>query len=274
MELDELGGFLKSRRARMRPGDVGLAPGSRRRVPGLRRSEVAQLAGTSVEYYTELEQGRGTQPSTQILAALAQVLRLDEDEHSHLYHLAGRPVPVSADGAGQGVQPAMAELLEQLDSVPARVFSDLYVPLAQNRLSSVVLGEIPLGQGLAASFLYRWFTDPRTRATYLEEDHPGHSRMLVADLRAVVAQRGHDPEAKQMVAVLLQRSEEFAELWSTHDVAVRRQERKRLLHPELGLVTFECRNVFSEDGRQRLMLLKPVPGTETQKQLALLSSAA
>lgn len=270
MDLLELGGFLKSRRDRIRPADVGLPVGPRRRVPGLRRDEVAQLAGASVEYYTELERGRGAQPSEQMVAAIARALRLDFDERNHLYHLAGRPVP-NDGGAAAHVHPGMLDLLQRLPSTPAAVMTDLHVTLVQNRLADALLGVPKQWTGLSASFVYRWFTDPDARAIYPDADHPKHSRTFVADLRAAVARRDRDDdEANAMVGELRARSGEFDELWQRHDVAVRRDDRKRIIHPQLGVIEVNCLNLLSEDGRQRLLWFTPVVGTESVEQLELL----
>lgn len=132
MDLHALGTFLRSRRERLRPDDVGLPHGPRRRVPGLRRDEVARLADASVDYYTELEQGGGSQPSGLMLAALARALRLDADERDHLYLLAGRPLP-SETGRAAHVHPGMLDLLTRLEGTPARVNNDLHITLVQNR---------------------------------------------------------------------------------------------------------------------------------------------
>ncbi|WP_433041586.1 helix-turn-helix domain-containing protein [Dactylosporangium sp. CS-033363] len=271
MDLAELGAFLKSRRDRIRPADVGLPTGPRRRVPGLRRDEVAQLAGASVEYYIELERGAGSQPSEQMLAALARALRLTRDERDHLYHLAGRPIPVQG-GPASHVHPGMLDLLERLDGTPAQVITDIHVTLVQNRLARALLGDQTRHEGLSRSFVHRWFLDPKGRISYPEQDHEHQSRSFTADLRAAVARRGgKDPQTARLVADLLERSPEFAALWEERDVAVRRDDRKRIIHPALGTVEVNCLNLFSEDGRQRLLWFTPAVGTGAVEQLELLA---
>ncbi|MHC0432878.1 MmyB family transcriptional regulator [Streptomyces sp. O3] len=271
MNHTELAAFLKSRRALVRPSDVGLPSGPRRRVPGLRREEVAQLAGLSADYYTELERGRGAQPSAQVLAALARALRLNGDERDHLFHLADRRLPPTAHGPAAHVQPGLLGLLDQLTATPAQVITDLHETLVQNPLAVALLGRPQAARGPAASFVYRWFTDPGARAVYPPEDHPHHSRVLVADLLAVAARRGRDPEVHQMTAELRRRSEEFATLWDTRDVALRRTDHKRIVHPALGVIELDCHSLFSEDGRQRLLWFAAPVGTEGAAQLELLS---
>lgn len=274
MNLPELGAFLRTRRDRIRPAEVGLPQGPRRRVPGLRREEVAQLAGLSADYYTELERGsakNGVQPSAQTLAALARALRLNGDERDHLFHLAERPIPPSAHGPSAHVQPALLGLLDRLSNTPARIITDLHETLVENDLALTLLGRSPAGRGPAASLVYRWFTDPQAREIYPPEDHPHHSRVFVADLQAAAARRGRDAEVTKMVAVLRRRSQEFAALWDTHDVAVRRMDHKRIVHPMLGVIELDCYNLLSEDGRQRLLWFTAPPGSPGAEQLELLS---
>ncbi len=271
MKYTELGDFLRSRRARIRPADVGLPHGPRRRVPGLRRDEVAQLAGASVDYYNELERGAGSQPSEQMIAALARALRLTADERDYLYRLADRPVPASG-GPASHVHPGMLDLLNRLTSTPAQVITDLHVTLVQNPLAVALLGDHSGLRGARASFIHRWFTEPDARRLYPEADHAEQSRAFVADLRAAAARRdAKDAETGSMIRTLLAASPEFAALWADHDVAFRRDDRKRLNHPALGLIEVNCLNLFSEDGRQRLLWFTPAIGTDSADLLDLLA---
>jgi transcriptional regulator with XRE-family HTH domain len=267
----ELGVFLRSRRERIRPTDVGLISGPRRRVVGLRREEVAQLAGASVDYYNELERGAGSQPSEQMLAALARALRLTRDERDYLFHLADRPVPTETGSAGH-VHPGMLDLLSRLPSTPAQVITDLHVALVQNPLAVALLGDQTGFGGKRGSFIYRWFTDDDARRLYPAEDHEAQARTLVADLRAAAAARdARDTEAAVMIEELLATSAEFAALWAEHDVAFRRNDRKRIIHPTLGVLEVNCLNLFSEDGRQRLLWFTPALGTDSADALDMLT---
>ncbi|WP_424865243.1 MULTISPECIES: helix-turn-helix transcriptional regulator [unclassified Streptomyces] len=267
----ELGAFLRSRRERIRPADVGLPAGPRRRVPGLRREEVAQLAGASVDYYNELERGAGSQPSEQMIAALARALRLSADERDYLYRLADRPVPVQG-GPASHVHPGMLDLLGRMTSTPAQVITDLHVTLVQNPLAVALLGDQSGYRGPRASFVHRWFTEPEARLLYPEADHGAQSRAFVADLRAAAARRdAKDAEVGSMIRTLLGVSPEFAALWADHEVAFRRDDRKRLLHPVISLIEVNCLNLFSEDGRQRLLWFTPAVGTDSAGLLELLS---
>ncbi|MFJ8143660.1 helix-turn-helix transcriptional regulator [Streptomyces sp. NPDC096048] len=267
----ELGAFLRSRRERIRPADVGLPTGPRRRVPGLRREEVAHLAGASVDYYNELERGAGSQPSEQMIAALARALRLSADERDYLYRLADRPVPVQG-GAASHVHPGMLDLLGRMTSTPAQVITDLHVTLVQNPLAVALVGDHSGLRGPRASFVHRWFTEPDTRRLHPEADHESQSRAFVADLRAAAARRdAKDPEAGSMIRTLLDVSPEFAALWADHDVAFRRDDRKRIVHPTIGVIEVNCLNLFSEDGRQRLLWFTPAVGTDSAGLLDLLA---
>ncbi|MEV0210477.1 helix-turn-helix transcriptional regulator [Streptomyces sp. NPDC050788] len=267
----ELGAFLRSRRERIRPEDVGLVAGPRRRVPGLRRDEVAQLAGASVDYYNEIERGAGSQPSEQMLAALARALRLTSDERDYLYRLADRPLPAHG-GPESHVHPGMMDLLTRLNTTPAQVVTDLHVTLVQNPLAVALLGDQSVFRGKNASFVHRWFTDADARRIYPEADHDTQSRRFVADLRAAAARfDAKDLQARTLIDDLTARSPEFAALWAQHEVAVRRDDRKRINHPTLGTLEVNCLNLFSEDGRQRLLWFTPALGTDSAGKLDLLA---
>ena len=265
-----MGGSLKSRRDRLSPRDLGLHDGPRRRVSGLRRDEVATLAGASVDYYGQLEQGRGAQPSEQMLAALARALRLTLDERNHLYYLAGRQLP-PAGSSNAHVHPGMLDLLDRLTSTPAQIISDLSATLVQNRMAAALLGWPKHTSGIRASFIYQWFTDSEARKLYHPEEHDHQSCVFVADLRAVTARRGSDQLASDLIHRLLNESYEFAGLWARQDVAVRRSDRKRLIHPTLGEIELNCLNLLSEDGTQRLLWFTPPPGTAAVEKLELLN---
>jgi hypothetical protein len=206
-----------------------------------------------------------------MVAALARALRLTADERDYLYHLADRPVPARG-GPASHVHPGMLDLLIRLRSTPAQVITDLHVTLVQNPLAIALLGDHSGFRGARASFVHRWFTDPGARRMYPEADHEGQSRAFVADLRAAAARRdAKDTEARSMIRSLTDVSPEFAALWAEHDVAFRREDRKRLNHPVLGLIEVNCLHLFSEDGRQRLLWFTPAVGTDSADLLDLLA---
>ncbi|WP_406284920.1 helix-turn-helix transcriptional regulator [Embleya sp. NBC_00896] len=269
----DLADFLRRSRARIGPEDAGLPAGPRRRTPGLRREEVAQLAGMSADYYIRLEQARGPQPSTQMLAALARALRLSDDELDHLYLLAGHRPP-AARNRGDEVAPALLHLLDQLDATPAQVLNDLGDVLAQNAMAQALLGGVCTVSEHGRNVAWRWFGDTRPRAAYPAEEHDYYSRLHVADLRAAAAHRPNDAAVTHLVARLRAASDEFAELWDRHEVAVRRHSRMRVLHGVLGPVDLDSQVLLTPEGNQRLILLTPPPGSDLTERLAALRRPA
>ena len=270
MDRAALADLLRSRRARLTPADVGLPAGARRRTPGLRRDEVAALAAISSDYYARLEQQRGPHPSPAVLAALARALRMTDDERDHLFHVAGLTPPRHAVVSSH-VSPGMLHLLDQLTDTPAFVVGDLGETVVQNPMSIAVSGDGLAYRGRERSFIWRWFTSPATaRARFPEEDWPIHSRTHVADLRATYGRRGSDPDVTSFVADLFAASPEFAALWARHEVAVRRADAKRILHPEVGLLDLLCETLVSGVDGHVLVVLFPRPGTDAREKLDLL----
>ncbi|GAA2013583.1 helix-turn-helix transcriptional regulator [Catenulispora yoronensis] len=257
----ELADFLRRARERLTPPEVGLPEGPRRRTPGLRRQEVAELAAMSADYLMRLEQARSPQPSPQMLAALARALRLTGDERDHLYLLAGHRPP-AGELAGHHVRPTLLHLLDQLAGVPAQILTDLGDVLAQNALAESLFGCMcTIEEGPDRNVAWRWFTDPFVREAYPEEDCEGRSREVVADLRAVVARRGTDPAATALVNRLHEASEEFTTLWERHEVALRRRSRTRLAHPAVGLVEFDFEALLTPAEDQKVLLYTPPTGS-------------
>ncbi|MGC4803490.1 helix-turn-helix transcriptional regulator [Micromonospora sp. DT233] len=268
MQRAELADFLRRRREAIRPAEVGIAGGPRRRTAGLRREEVAMLAGMSVDYVVRLEQGRSSQPSTQLLGALARALRLTDDERAHLFHMAGhRPPP--AEGLARLARAGLVRMLDLLGDTPALVLSDLGEALAQNRAAVVLMGDYTGLTGDRRYHVYRWFTDPDTRAGHPPEEQPHQARRLVADLRAAAGRRSGDPVVAGLVDRLRAASAEFDRLWAEHEVAVRRSDRKTLVHPRVGRVVLDCETLVTPDQRQQLLVLTPADA-EARERLDLL----
>ena len=268
MNRAELADFLRTRRESMQPSDVGMNPGQRRRAPGLRREEVASLAGMSTDYYARLEQQRAPQPSEQMLTAIARALRLTLDERDHLFRLAGHNPPAHVHRSDH-VAPALLRVLDRLDDTPALVVTDLGITLAQNAMATALIGDETDHTGLARSAYYRWFTDAGSRARYPERDWAHQSRVQAAGLRAALSAGGTDPMAAAIVAELLRRSPEFAEIWAAHEVARRFDDHKTLVHPELGEIEVDCQPLFTENQAQALLVLTP-RGAEAAEKLRLL----
>ncbi|MEU7393756.1 MULTISPECIES: helix-turn-helix transcriptional regulator [Streptomyces] len=268
MEREQLADFLRRRRQAIRPAEVGIADGPRRRTRGLRREEVAMLAGMSVDYVVRLEQGRSSQPSAQLLVALARALRLSDDERDHLFHLAGHRPP-AADGTARMARAGLVRMLDLLGDTPAAVMSDLGEILAQNRASLLLMSDHTGFRGDRRYMIYRWFTEPEVRTVCPPEDRDLSSRRLVADLRAAVGRRAGDPTVAGLVERLEAVSAEFGALWTEHEVAVRRADRKTLLHPRVGRLLLDCETLVTPDQGQQLLVLTPADA-ETRERMELL----
>lgn len=265
----ELAAFLRRRRARIQPGDVGLAAGQRRRTPGLRRQEVAQLAGMSVDYYVRLEQGRGPRPSRQMIAAISRALRLSDDERAYLHHLVGE-VPASPPRPVHDVRPAVMNLLERLDDTPALVCGAAYDVLAWNALAAALIGDFSSLPPSERNIIWRFFTDPTVRDRHDADGARRFARESVADLRAATARYPDDSGIRRLVDRLLVASGEFRELWAEQNVDVRRSTHKRLHHPLVGWLDLDCDALHDPQRDQWIVLYTAAPGTVSHEALRLL----
>ncbi|MEU0541759.1 helix-turn-helix transcriptional regulator [Nocardia sp. NPDC005978] len=268
MNRDELADFLRRRREALQPAAVGLPPGLRRRTPGLRRDEVALLAGMSTDYYTRLEQARGPRPSTQVLAALARALRLSDGERDHLYHLAGQQPP--ARGGDTHVGPGILHVLTKLDDTPACVISDLGEVLVQNRMHTLLSGDFSHRRGLDRCLPWLWFTAPDERGRFPAEDHDAMGRHHVAGLREAAARRAGDADVTELVTRLHATGPEFEALWNEHEIRDPGGYVKRMIHPEVGLLELVCEPLLTPSSTRQLLVYYPKPGTDTQQKLDLL----
>jgi transcriptional regulator with XRE-family HTH domain len=265
-----LGAFLRARRDALRPGDVGLCPGTRRRTSGLRREEAAELCDMSTDYWARLERGTGPHPSEGILAAIARGLRLTLDERDHLFVLGGHRTARRAL-RGEHVNPGLMRVLDRLQDTPAQVMGSIGETLVQTPPLVALLGDQTGYAGLARSAVYRWFTDPGARERYLAEDHPLHSRINVAQLRASAARQGPASTAAGLVTTLTERSGEFAELWERQEVGPHWTDDTRFTHPELGLLHLHRQTLLDPAQDQSLLVFTATPGTDSHDKLALLT---
>jgi transcriptional regulator with XRE-family HTH domain len=268
----EMAAFLRSRRARLRPSDVGLPETGSRRTPGLRRQEVAQLAGMSVDYYIRLEQGRGPRPSRQVLAALARALMLSVDEREYLFHVTGETPPPSA-GPDRTVPTAITRLLATLTLTPAYVVDAAYNVLAWNHLATHFITDLSAIPPDDRNIIRWMFRQPDDDPHWTDEDHLRFARASVADLRAAYARYPADRGIGGLVTELAGLSPRFAAMWAEQDVAVRRQIVKRFKHPLAGRIEFECQLLHVPDTDQRVIIYCAEPGSETEeafRQLATL----
>ncbi|MDQ1750693.1 MAG: hypothetical protein QOE71_1749 [Pseudonocardiales bacterium] len=270
MDRTNLADFLRTRREALQPDDVGLPRGQRRRTPGLRREEVAALCGMSTDYYSRIERGRGPQPSEPMIAAIARGLRLTLDERDHLFVLAGHSAPARVS-RNEHVNAGMMRILDRLEDTPAQVVTGTGETIVQTRLATALLGDQTQFTGPARSIIYRWFTDPAERAMYSQDDHSVHSRVYVAQLRTVAAREGNRSRAATLAEELKRESSEFETLWDKHEVGVLFTNRKRILHPKVGLISVHCQTLVDPDQAQSLLVFTAAPGTEDHNKLQLLA---
>jgi transcriptional regulator with XRE-family HTH domain len=268
----ELADFLRRKRAGLQPGDVGLPGGGRRRTPGLRREEVALLAGVGATWYTWLEQGRDVRASLDVLEAVARALRLTPVERTHLILLGRGEEAPPVDPPPERVAPALRRLVESLGPNPAYVIGRRWDYLAWNRATAALFGDFGRIPRAARNHLWQLFMDPRRRT--LMADWADGSRLAVAKFRADSARHLGDPAFEELIGALTQASPEFAQAWKRHEVAQSGWGRKELRHPEAGSLKFEHAVFNPTDAPdQRLMLYSPVPGTGTAERLRDLLAA-
>ncbi|MFD7729149.1 helix-turn-helix transcriptional regulator [Kitasatospora phosalacinea] len=264
--MDDLAGFLRTRRARVDPAAAGIPVDGRRRVAGLRREEVAHLSGVSVDYYVRLEQGRATQPSEQVLDALAGVLGLDRTEREHLHRLARQPRRRTKAPSGR-VRPELLRVLELVADAPALVMGHRLDVLAGNRLAGLLYGR-PDVAGLNIA-----------RHLFLEEGEHGLyagweacTLDVVGHLRLAAGKYPDDPRLASLIGELAMGSERFRRLWARADVRARTHGRKTYWHPLVALLELHQENFALPDGSgTELLVLTPAPGSPTEDGLRLLA---
>ncbi|WP_335981096.1 helix-turn-helix transcriptional regulator [Streptomyces sp. CA2R106] len=263
--MDDLAGFLRTRRARVDPATVGVTPDSRRRVEGLRREEVAHLSGVSVDYYVRLEQGRATQPSAQVLDALARVLGLDETERDHLCRLAGQPRRRTPTPGGR-VRPELLRILHLVGDTPAMVVDHRMDVLAANRLARLLYGRPVPGLNTA-------------RYLFLEEAEHGLfggwddcTTDVVGHLRLSAGKYPDDPRLASLIGELAMGSERFRRLWARADVRARTHGPKSYRHPLVGPLELHQENFALPDGSgMELVVLTAAAGSPSEDGLRLLA---
>ncbi|MGW4243846.1 helix-turn-helix domain-containing protein [Nocardia sp. NPDC004722] len=260
-DRSELAAFLKARRNRLTPGDVGLPEGLNRRAPGLRRQEVAQLAGISVDYYIRMEQARGAKPSRQVLSALARALMLTVDEREYMFRVAGEQPPATA-GPNRSVAQPIQVILDSL-AAPAYVVDATYEVLAWNRAAGPFLGDLDGVPGSERNMVRWMFREAADHPQWADADTRDFARAVVADLRAACARYPGHPELSALVTEMLGTAPRFAEMWGAHDVQVRRTHRKRVRHPDFGPLDFHCQVLHVSDTDQRVIVYCATPNTRT-----------
>ncbi len=271
----ELGEFLRSRRARLRPEDVGLPDyGRHRRVPGLRREELAQLAGVSVAYYTRLEQGNGHNVSAEVLDAIARALRLDDTEYTHLTHLARPRTRKQRSRAHrpQQVRPELRTLMDAMDGVPAYLVGRRQDVIAWNRLAAAVFGDFGALPAQERNLVRLVFLDAATAELYA--DWECRACEVVSNLRMYAGRHPEDEQLSALVGELSVKNEEFRQLWAAHTVAADKTYGvKQLRHPLVGELSLAFETLrLPDDAEQALVLFHPAPDSPSSDALRMLSS--
>ena len=271
MNRSELAAALKRHRSRISPEDVGLPSHRRRRVPGLRREEVAQLAGVSADYVVRLEQARGPRPSEQVLSALARALRLDRDQVDELFQLAGR-APPRPGRVDELVRPSVQRLIDRLADLPVMVISGKGDLLAWNAPAAALLGdwsEVPYRE--RNIIWQRFLGDPaRARVAASAEERAMTAAQSVGSLRAAAARYPDDPGVQSLVTELRTRSAEFERLWQSGAGGPWRIDRKTVDHPVVGRLTLDCDHLVLPDTDQVVIVYSAEPGTPEAEALSLL----
>jgi transcriptional regulator with XRE-family HTH domain len=261
--MDELARCLRTWRDRLSPAAAGLPDGGTRRAPGLRREEVARLAGLSVDYLARLEQGRASNPSPSVLAPLARALRLSDDERAHLYRVAGQLTP-TAGRIDRHLTPGVQRVLDRLADVPVMVLDAAWTIVAANPLAHALLGSEP-GVNIARAH----FTGAPSRVHHTEKSFEAE---VVADLHAAAGRFPDDERLHALIAELRGTSARFATLWEQRPVAERIADRKTVVHPEIGPITLDCDVLTVRDSELRIVVYTAAPGSPDAQSLALLGA--
>ncbi|MGW7072747.1 helix-turn-helix transcriptional regulator [Streptomyces sp. NPDC054855] len=268
MDDNHLGDFLRARRADLRPEAVGVASYGPRRVAGLRREEVAVLAGVNADYYTRLEQGRERNPSAQVIDALSRALHLDTEARAHLYRLAGAtPNDRPSAHATEHVSPALRQLMDGYPNTPAFVMNRTLDLLAANALADALYAPFDRADNLARMT----FLDPAGRSFYTDWDRAAQA--AVANLREATGFEPDNPRLRELVRTLTEKNADFNRLWSAHTVRGKTQDAKHFLHPDVGplTLTYQAFDVRDAPGQQ-LVIYHAEPGSPSAQSLDLLGS--
>ncbi|GGO09171.1 transcriptional regulator [Microbispora rosea subsp. aerata] len=270
MTATELGKALRRWRDRVAPETVGLPSGGRRRAAGLRREELALLAGISVDYITRLEQGRAVNPSGPVIEALARALRLSGDERAYLYRLA-ELVPPGPEVVPQYIPPSVQRLLDRLADTPVAVSDAAMTLLVTNRMYAALMGDPSGLRGFERNGVWRNFTGWPSRVRHTPQERRAFEEDMVAELRATAARYPADRRLQRMIAELRARSERFARLWDSGVVGRLETSHKTIEHPQVGLVTLDCDTLRVDNCDLRIQVYSAEPGTEAAEKLQLIS---
>ena len=267
--MSEFASVLRSWRERVSPADVGMPAGAGRRAVGLRREELAALAGVSVDYIVRLEQGRATNPSSQLVRSLAIALRLTDQERDHLYRAAGL-APPSAAVVPQHISPGVQRIVDRLGDVPLAVFSATHDILLWNPLWAALNGDPSRYTGLERNLVWRHFTSGHEGVDFDEQHEEDFASDLAADLRAAVGRYPHDGALAHLVSRLRAESPEFERRWAEANVAEHRSSRKTVTNTPVGPITIDCDVLTAPGSDLRIVVYTVAPGGTDEARLDLL----
>lgn len=265
----ELAAALRAWRDRVSPGAAGVPPGVGRRVPGLRREELAALAGVSVDYLVRLEQGRARNPSPQVIAALAHALRLTVEEHDALHRMAG-VAPPSAGTVPRYVPPGIQRMIDRLTDTALAVYSSAWEIVQWNSLWAALLGDPSPWRGRDRNLIWRFFTVGESRVHHDKVGLDAFESGMVADLHIAIGRYPDDRELTAMIAELRQRSARFASLWDRYELAPRTSTSKTIRHPLVGPVELDCDVLTVPGSDLRMVVYTAPPGSPAAEALELL----
>ncbi|MDF3148391.1 MULTISPECIES: helix-turn-helix transcriptional regulator [unclassified Streptomyces] len=270
MTATELGRALRRWRDRVAPQTAGLPVGGHRRAAGLRREELALLAGISVDYVTRLEQGRSAGPSGQVVEALARALRLSADERAYLFRLAGLAAP-GPDTVPAYLTPSVQRLLDRLVDTPVGVTDAAHTLLVANPMYAALMGDPQGRRGFERNGAWRCFLGAPSRVRHTPEEQRAFEVGMVAELRATAARYPADRRLRRLIGELRASSERFAQLWDAGVVGRLEASRKTIEHPQVGLLTLDCDLLRVEGNDLRILVYSAEPGTEAAEKLELLA---
>ena len=265
----ELADFLKTRRSKISPSQAGITSETRRRTPGLRREEVAQLAGVGLTWYTWLEQGRDIRVSAQVVESLARVLMLDTQERIHLYRLANQPLPSDLPECPAAVSPILQHVLDNLVLCPSFLADQRWNVIAWNKAACLLLGDFDHMSLQQRNIVRAMFTDDYFKKLYTHWEM--HAKDLLGRFRATCGKYIEDPWFCQLIEELKAESPEFNTWWTLHDIIDDSGVFKQFIHPQAGILDFEssCFEVADNSGL-RLFVHSPAAGTNTALKMKAL----
>lgn len=269
-DVDDLAGCLRAWRDRLDPAELGLSRSSRRRAPGLRREELADLAGLSVDYLARLEQGRATHPSVSVLEPLARALRLTDAERGHLFRLAGHGT--SPGQLRRHLSPGIQRILDRCGDIPVLVIDAGWDIVAINPLGAALLGEELRPGPEQPNVLRRYFAGEHGRVEHMPGEAVRFEEAVVADLHATLGRHPDDPALLRLAADLRASSARFAQLWEARPVGELAACRKLVRHPDVGSVELDCDTLMVQGSDLRLVMYTAAPGSDAASKLALLAA--